>query len=642
MKLPFRRKALTSSSGVVDALRNQNWQPFPLLGGGSRQRIQDAYNTAQSANYAWMYTNSPAVRTVIDVLVRNVGQLDLRLYEEVSEQERRARPEHPAALSLRYPNEDTPGDSFIRQLFKDFYIYENAYALMLPAAGRQLHFEHLPAAAIEIRGSSIFRAEQYRYRRTDGSYMDFEPDQILHWRGENPHDPRIGYSPLETLRSVVAEDAALQQATVELANAGLTEPTWVFRPADAPQWSNDARKGFEEDLTNRMRRRNKMPVVLEEGMEMKSFGVSPKDAEMMAVRRWAIERVASLYGVPLGMVGLADNLEQAQSQFYSDTLPPYCEGFARMLNQRVLVRAYNWTDGCFEFNLDEKHMGDNRLTALTSASGRPVLLTNEARAKLNLPPVDGGDELVTPMNVIVGENPRPSTDVMPIQDPNGPLQDGSHREPKALPAVGRKELLRTKSQQTELERQHRSVDRFQGVLETHFARLERSMREKSRQSVKATADDWRRWDKELSRDLHAALEAVVAAEGAIYVFKLLGDDFDMRRVKNYLLATADGAAGAINDNFKAEIDDLGQEEAFARRGQHVASAGASLGASAIRFAREEAAKQSPDYEQRVKTWIPNTQRHAAFGGQTVPVGAPWPAGFAPGSPPGCQCSMSIH
>jgi hypothetical protein len=32
--------------------------------------------------------------------------------------------------------------------------------------------------------------------------------------------------------------------------------------------------------------------------------------------------------------------------------------------------------------------------------------------------VDGGDELVTPMNVIVGE--KPSTDVMPIQDPNKP------------------------------------------------------------------------------------------------------------------------------------------------------------------------------------------------------------------------------
>jgi hypothetical protein len=35
--------------------------------------------------------------------------------------------------------------------------------------------------------------------------------------------------------------------------------------------------------------------------------------------------------------------------------------------------------------------------------------------------------------VIVGDNPKPSTAVMPPQDPNGPPQDGSYREqPKRL------------------------------------------------------------------------------------------------------------------------------------------------------------------------------------------------------------------
>ena len=103
---PFRKKALTGTPAVVDALSDRAWAPWPLLGGGSRQRIIDAFNTAQSANYAWIYINSPAVRTVVDMLVRNIGQLDLRLYEEVDEAERQPRPDHPAALSLRYPNAD--------------------------------------------------------------------------------------------------------------------------------------------------------------------------------------------------------------------------------------------------------------------------------------------------------------------------------------------------------------------------------------------------------------------------------------------------------------------------------------------------------------------------------------------------------
>jgi HK97 family phage portal protein len=594
-----------------------------------------------------MYTHSPAVRTVVDVLVRNVGQLELRLYEEVSEDNRQPDPTHPAALSLRYPNETTSGDSFRRSLIKDFLIADDAYAVITPASGGQVSFNWVPYHMVEIRGSSLWQAEGYRVWRRDGTWADIAPDNMLHWHGENPHDPRTGLSKLESLRDVIAEDAALQQATVELANSGLTEPAWVFRPLEAPEWSNAARKGFEEDLTNRMRRRNKTPVVLEEGMEMRSFGVSPKDAEMMAVRRWAIERVAAVYGVPLGMVGLSDNLVDARAEFYSDTLPPYCEEFAKMLNQRVLVRLYGWTDGCFEFNLDEKQMGDERMKTLVSASGRAVMTTDEARAKLNLPPIKGGDELVTPMNVIVGDNPKPSPQINPPQNPNAPSQDGDARDGD-LPAPNRRaELPRGKAEDYEpvqqlvparkadLDRQHRNIDLAQAAIQRHFNRLEKLLRGKA-----AKRFDWDRSDQEFAEGLHRVVKQIVETEGAITAQRLVGE-FDMARVANYLQAMAEGAAEGINRTVRDEIDDLGLDGALAKAPQHVASAGVGLGAQATRWAREEAARQSPGSQNRLKTWVADTTRHAEFDGDTVPIGADWPAGFAPGSAPGCRCTSTV-
>jgi HK97 family phage portal protein len=631
---------LTATTTALDAIADRQWAPWPLLGGGSRQRIVDAFNTAQSADYAWIYASSPAVRTVVDVIARNVGQLDLRLYEEVSDSERQPKPEHPAALSLRYPNETTPSDKLIRSLFKDFLLFDNAYALLTEAPGNQLMFNRLPAHMVEVRGRSMFQAEGYRFRLRDGTWIDFAPEQVLHWAGENPSDPRMGISRLDTLRSVIAEDAALQAAIVELANSGLTEPVWAFRPLEAPLMSNEAEQGLAEDLTNRIHARNRKVIVTQEGTDLRSFGVNPRDAQMLEIRRAAIEKVASVYGVPLGMVGLADNLEQAQSQFYADTLPPYCEEFTKMLNHRILVRVYNWTDGCFEFNLDEKHMGDDRLAALVSATGRPVMLTDEARARLNLPPVDGGDELVTPMNVIVGE--KPSVDVMPVQDPNKPAQDGSYREqPKALKASEFTPLPQLHpSRKGDLDRQHRNIDLAKAVVERHFNRLERALTERAKARTKATRDDWQRWDKEFAKDTRRVVRQIVAQEGEIYALKLTGD-FDMRKVQNYLHAMAEGAAEAINATIRSEIDDLGLDEALGKRAVHVASAGTSLGAGATRWAREEAARQSPSPEHRVKTWIADTDRHAEFDGTTVPIGADWPAGFAPGTAPGCACTESI-
>lgn len=650
MRNPFKRreKALTADPAVLSAL-DGGWSPYPLLGGGSRQRIQDAYNVAKSANYPWLYANSPALRKVIDLIVRNVGQLDLRLYEEVSQDERQPRPEHPAALSLRYPSESVAADKFVRQMFKDFLIYDDATALMTEAPGRQVTFNWIPFSQMEVRGRGMFTADEYRYWRSDGTYVDFDAARVFHWHGENPSDPRIGLSHLDTLRDVVAEEVALRQALIELGNAGLTEAIWAYRPLEAPSMQKPTADALEEDLTNKVRRSKRRVIVTQEGTELRSFGVSPRDAQMMEIRRWVVEEVASEYGVPLGMLSESPSKE-AQKVFYSDCLPPYCENYTRFLNQRVLVRVYDWTDGCFEFNLDEKLMGDDRVKALVSATGRPVYTTNEGRAKLNMPPIDGGDELVTPANVIVGENPKPSVDVMPIQDPNGPPQDGSYRENdtrsieitvKAVqdPTAGGHEDYQQLPQylpasRGDLERAHHNIERAGVVLERHYGRLERSL------GQKANAD-WERWDRELSDDLEKLVGAVVAAEGTLYAKRLLGE-FNVAEVKHYVRALAEGAAEAINAKARQEIDDFGKDTAIARFATHVESASASIGGGATRWAREEAARQSPDPESRVKVWIPNTQRHASFGGQTVPIGEPWPAGFAPGSAPGCRCSMSIH
>jgi hypothetical protein len=497
----------------------------------------------------------------------------------------------------------------------------------------------MPAHMVEIRGRSMFQAEGYRFHLRDGTFADFAPEQVLHWSGENPDDPRMGVSKLDTLRSVIAEDAALQAAIIELANAGLTEPVWAYRPLEAPLMSNEAEEGLSEHLTNRVHGRNKRVIVTQEGTELRSFGVTPKDAQMMEVRRWAIEQVAREFGVPLGMVGLSDNLAEAQSQFYADTLPPYTEEFTRMLNHRILVRVYNWTDGCFEFNLDEKLMGDDRLKTLVSAAGGPILLRDEARAMINRAPLaDGvGEEIITPLNVIVGDNPKPSVDVMPVQDPNKPPQDGSYREqPKALQKAedytpvphlhpGRK---------GDLDRQHRNIDLAKGTVERHFNRLERSLKEKSQA-------DWARWDRKFAADIHDVVEKIVETEGTIYAFKL-GGTFDMGLVANYLRAMAESAAESINMKIRTMVDDVGVEDALGQRATTVASAGIGLGANATRWAREEAARQSPDAEHRVKTWIADTNRHAEFDGDTVPVGADWPAGFAPGTVPGCACTQSIQ
>jgi hypothetical protein len=166
--------------------------------------------------------------------------------------------------------------------------------------------------------------------------------------------------------------------------------------------------------------------------------------------------------------------------------------------------------------------------------------------------------------------------------------------------------------------------------------LTRALAQKAQKSP-----NWERWDRELSDDLETMLSDLVGAEGSLYAKRLLGD-FDRGLVVNYVRAMAEGAATAINAKARDEVSELGRDAAVARFATHTESAGASIGGGATRWAREEAARQSPDPELRMKVWIPDTQRHAEFGGQRVPLGDNWPAGFAPGSAPGCRCTLAIE
>src|SRR5690606_16423800 len=143
--------------------------------------------------------------------------------------------------------------------------------------------------------------------------------------------------------------------------------------------------------------------------------------------RFTNAEVASLYGLR----NVPPDGDEERNAFYADVLPPITQSLASQLDFSLLDREYAEPDHYFEFDLNEKLRGEpeQRFAASTSAVGRPWLTANEARSMENRPPLDGGDDLVTPLNVLVGGVPAPN--VMPPQNPNGPPQDGSHRE-KAL------------------------------------------------------------------------------------------------------------------------------------------------------------------------------------------------------------------
>lgn len=682
----FRRKALRGSPEFVESLAARQVTGYPAIGGTnlSRMAINRAYEQMHNAAYSWLYQSQPAVRSVVDYIARNATQLGPpKLFERTGpdEREREERPAHAAAETLRQPHLTvTPGATFMRAILSDFLVYDDAYALKLRRSpGDPLVLLQLPPHCVGTVGMERFSTEGYNVYRADGSYFTVAPDDMIHWHGYNPDDPRVGYSRLETLREVIAEEAAMQMSNLELAKSGLGLPGHIERPLEAPEWTPQAQQRFEEDWANRMKNKERRTPVLEEGMEFKEAAMTPKDAEVLKSRQFSREEVAAQYG----MWHVPPRREEEKQSFYSEVLAPLLDEYCAFLTLQLLDVEFGETDMYFEASLDEKLIGDDRLKAMTSASGGPVLTRDEARARIGLPPKPGGDQLITPLNVTVGGKPSPH--VMPIQDPNGPSQEGDERkhvrvipwdidqiraevermkneennaerlhigpiegedaeepETKAIESADQKALT-VKRRAAQMKRREEYRDDIEEVLTRNFDRLERDTKAENK------AIKWDRWIARLKKELYAIAKAIVQREGGLQAVRFGLADIDMAKAEPWLREMADARASDIgvalqkafdSDDFTpAQVLDEAKNTEGPRAAETLASGIAS-------FAVLEAAEQSPDREERTKTWIVTSENsaHPEMDGETVELGKKFSNGRKgpPADHPGCQCLVEVN
>lgn len=633
-----RRKAISLSPNTLEIANAGQFRGYQSLGGTNKQ-VVNAWEQAQSSSYAWMYRTQPAVRTTVDYIARNVSQLPLKLYERIDDTERASAFDHPAAQTMRYPYEGTTAKRWIFNFVADWLLYDNAYAVKFNNGSRRT-LVRVPPHMVGLVSSSKFTVDGYRVHREDGStYPEtgmLAPANVIHWAGYNPDDPRAGLSQLETLRQILSEEAAAVTASTELLKSGLQKNGWIYRPLEAPDWGLQGREHFEQDLYNRVTGSSKRWPVLEEGMEIRDLGVTPKDAEMLEGRRFTKETVAAEYGLSK----VPPEKDEERKQFHSDVLAPLTEDLAEVLDLNLLRAEYGADDLYFEFDLNEKLRGDpiQRFQAITAAVGAPWLLRNEARAMENRPPVEGGDDLIVPLNVIE-EGPdspaRPAPNVMPIQDPNGPPQDGSHRESAQNPLT--KALLRRDAM---AQRRNSHAADLEAIRNRMLARQERDLRSKAAVSEYR----WQKWDSELADDLRARIGQIIEREGDITAQRLGMLAFDTRKTANYVKAMATDIASEMNSTTKATIADFDDlNAAFDElRGRSGSWATGTAGA-AMSFAAMEAAEQ--DSVPRLKAWVVTSgnSAHPEMDGETVPLGKSFSNGAdgPPADHPGCECMLDI-
>lgn len=391
--------------------------------------------------YESLWRTQPALRTVVDFLARNIAQLGIHLYRRKSDSDRERVTDHPFDRLMREPLPGTPWTHYrlIDWTIHELAIYDTAYWVKGKSDGGLPALMPMPYRYIRPVGDNPLFCDTYEINGTNGT-RQIPADQIVHFHGYNPIDMRMGVSPIESLRLILAEEMAAAKYREQLWSNGARVQGYIARPADAPQWSGTARERFRADWNQRYSGGAASEAggtpLLEDGMEFHASGVTPKDAQYIEARKLTREEVAIAYHIPPAMLGVIDSgegsaaLAELHQMFYQDALPPWLTQLEQDMENQLLPDLD--TDGSLtgnlyiEFNINEKLRGsfESQAAALQAAVGGPWMTRGEARGRFNLPELPETDELIVPLNVLSGglASPRDTA-------PDSPSNEESNGKP---------------------------------------------------------------------------------------------------------------------------------------------------------------------------------------------------------------------
>ena len=668
-------------------------------------RWEVSFDNPVVLNYdaAKLYRSQSNLRAVVSFLAENVAQLPLKVYDRRSDTDRERLTDNTTALLLARPNSYMTTFELVESAMSDFYLFGQFVWLVSQDAESASGWSLLPIPETwivrEIGGDAYAPATMEVKAGSRNQTIKIPMDDLFIMHNYNPGKPSKGSSPVTALKQTLMEQIEADTYRRQTWKNGGRMSAYITRPKDVAEWTEPAAERFKRDLrenwTSHGSRAGGMPV-LEDGMEVKTVGFSAHEQDWAQAKQLSREDVAGVYHVPPAVVWHTNGQTYASAKdnaraLYTDTLAPVLRRVEQRLNAFLLPRIGEDPGVYVEFDLSAKLRGsfEEQAQVLQSSVGAPWLTRNEARAMQNLPAIDGGDELVVPLNVLEGGLASPR-DTAPksrgkkdrvVAEIDWPEMESIPGLMEMLDGMGL-DTVEDKDAEVEVKVSgHPDDETFDAFTEVYSKLIERQARVVlSAMGAGPTTYDqdgtpswWNRerWDRELADDLEKVAREAADAKAAetVEAIGAPADAYEPERTEAYIRAMCEGRAADANQRtldllMEAEENHEDEERAEARaavfkEGEDRATrAGRSMACSVLGWAALEAVRQARDAGHPVanvtKTWVVTSRNprpsHKAMDGETVPYdetfsnGAEWPGdskALDAADVANCQCECEV-
>lgn len=633
-----------------------------ILGGKPRSTVYYvSVGGVKGMSPSQLYESQPALRSVISFLADNVAGLPLKCYTRESDTDRPRDTESAFARVLAHPNSWQTEHELIRATVSEYLLHDEAFWLSIPYDSESGWLvASIPTEWVKAKTNDGLEVTGYEIvNPISQTITKASPEDIIRFTGWSPHGSADSCSRIEALKEILAEQiSAWNFRNATWRNGGRVQQ-WISRPLDA-QWSEDDRKRFATSWKSRFAGDDGTNTggtpLLEDGMRLEATQFNAREAQWAEATRLSREDVCAVYHVNPGLIYHTDAQTYASAKdnaraLYADTLAPLLDMMQQRINASLVAQLGLDGSHYCEFDLDAKLRGsfEEQAQVMQASVGAPWMTRNEARARLNLPALDGGDELVTPLNVLIGGQASPLDADSPENHASGaPMLKAAPLSFKAAPM-------------------DEDAEEIADIMRRFFERQGRSVVPKLQKDAFPEWWDADRWNRELADDLYPAFlrQSARAGRRAIDALQLDGE-YDAPRTEAYIRKMAEGKARAANNVTQRELQEMldGDFEegamsstasgVFERaRDSRADTSGRSFATALVCWGALEACRQRGGSKRIEKTWevtSPNPRpSHAMMNGETVPYreefsnGAMMPGDetLTPEESCGCMCRVSL-
>ncbi len=357
-------------------------------------------NDYYGAYKGWVYA-------CVNAIAEEVGSMELHLFQKTADGVKEV--ENHMALNLLHdvnPHMTSSELLLITQSYLDIVGETFWYLPPGKLTGKPAEIWILDPARISIaKGEGVSIIEGYVYQNDKGKEIPLTTKEVMHFKRFNPLNPWRGMGTVKAAAMAIDIDnysatwnknffynAAMPSGVLE-SEGTLTKEQYERIKAE---WNSQYRGA---DNAHKL-------AILEGGLKFNKISMTQQEMDFLEQRRFSRDEILGIFRVPKTVLGISEDVNRANAEatdyvFASRVIKPRMRFIVDRLNEFYLP-LFGVKNGEFFFDFTDpvpenlQEAREERKAGISSG----YLTINEVREDLGLPPVENGDEIYQPINLM--------------------------------------------------------------------------------------------------------------------------------------------------------------------------------------------------------------------------------------------------